>query len=166
MIGLAQGVKVFICTTLVDVRRGFDGLSGMLRQIAILAIVSTVCGCQAIPHQADPAWLTDFAKTDTIELHTQNDSRKTSDPATIERIQRIYSVAEWNAYRVTLPASIMNRVIYLYDDDVKLRRLCYSQSGTLWEFDASDDVRTATVSGDDRVWLDKLFDPSVEPNGG
>lgn len=29
MIGLAHGVKVYLCTTPADMRRGFDGLSGM-----------------------------------------------------------------------------------------------------------------------------------------
>jgi transposase len=29
MIGLAHGLKVFICTEPTDMRRGFDGLSGM-----------------------------------------------------------------------------------------------------------------------------------------
>ena len=138
----------------------------MFRLIAILAIVSSVCGCRSISHQADPAWLSDFSRTNTIELYTKSGSRKTSDPATIERIQQIYNGSEWSTYQTTLPASIMERIIYLYDDDVKLRRLCYSQPGTLWEFDASDDVRTATVSNDDRAWLNELFNPSVGPDGG
>ena len=29
MIGLALGVKVYLCTTPTDMRRGFDGLSGI-----------------------------------------------------------------------------------------------------------------------------------------
>ena len=136
----------------------------MLRLLTILAIVLSASGCQTISHQADPAWLTDFSRTDTIELYTQNGSRTTSDLATIERIQKIYSVSQWSTHRVTLPSSIMHRIIYLYDDDVELRRLCYSQPGTLWEFDSSDDVRTAKVSDDDRVWLDELFDSSVSPD--
>ena len=137
----------------------------MIRLVAILTTISAVCGCHSISHQADTAWLNDFARTDTIEVCTKNHSRRISDPATIKRIQQIYSVAEWEVYRVTLPASIMHRILYLYDGDKKLRRLCYSSSGTLWEFDASDDVRTATVSNDDRAWLDKLFEQSTSLDG-
>ena len=33
MIGLAHGVKVFLCTTPADMRRGFDGLSGMAQSL-------------------------------------------------------------------------------------------------------------------------------------
>ena len=33
MIGLSHGVKVFICTTPADMRRGFDGLSGMAQSL-------------------------------------------------------------------------------------------------------------------------------------
>ena len=33
MIGLAFGVKIFLCTTAADMRRGFDGLSGMAQSL-------------------------------------------------------------------------------------------------------------------------------------
>jgi len=33
MIGLALGVKVYLCTTPADMRRGFDGLSGMAESL-------------------------------------------------------------------------------------------------------------------------------------
>ena len=33
MIGLALGVKVFLCTAPTDMRRGFDGLSGMAESL-------------------------------------------------------------------------------------------------------------------------------------
>ena len=33
MIGLAFGVKVFLCTAATDMRRGFDGLSGMAQSL-------------------------------------------------------------------------------------------------------------------------------------
>ena len=33
MIGLAHGVKVFLCTNPADMRRGFDGLSGMAQSL-------------------------------------------------------------------------------------------------------------------------------------
>ena len=33
MIGLSHGVKVYICTTPADMRRGFDGLSGMAQSL-------------------------------------------------------------------------------------------------------------------------------------
>jgi len=33
MIGLAHGVKVYLCTTPADMRRGFDGLSGMAQSL-------------------------------------------------------------------------------------------------------------------------------------
>ena len=33
MIGLSHGVEVFICTTPADMRRGFDGLSGMAQSL-------------------------------------------------------------------------------------------------------------------------------------
>ena len=33
MIGLAHGVKVYLCTTPADMRRGFDGLSGMAQTL-------------------------------------------------------------------------------------------------------------------------------------
>jgi len=33
MIGLALGVKVYLCTTPTDMRRGFDGLSGMAESL-------------------------------------------------------------------------------------------------------------------------------------
>ena len=33
MIGLAHGVKVYLCTTATDMRRGFDGLSGMAQSL-------------------------------------------------------------------------------------------------------------------------------------
>ena len=33
MIGLSHGVKVYICTTPADMRRGFDGLSGMTQSL-------------------------------------------------------------------------------------------------------------------------------------
>lgn len=33
MIGLSLGVKVYLCTTPADMRRGFDGLSGMAESL-------------------------------------------------------------------------------------------------------------------------------------
>ena len=33
MIGLALGVKIYLCTTPADMRRGFDGLSGMAESL-------------------------------------------------------------------------------------------------------------------------------------
>ncbi len=33
MIGLAHGVQVYLCTTPTDMRRGFDGLSGMAQSL-------------------------------------------------------------------------------------------------------------------------------------
>ena len=33
MIGQAHGVKVYLCTTPADMRRGFDGLSGMAKTL-------------------------------------------------------------------------------------------------------------------------------------
>jgi transposase len=33
MIGLAHGVKVYLCTTPADMRRGFDGLSSMTQSL-------------------------------------------------------------------------------------------------------------------------------------
>ena len=33
MIGLALGVKVYLCTTPADMRRGFDGLSGVAESL-------------------------------------------------------------------------------------------------------------------------------------
>lgn len=33
MIGLTHGVKVYLCTTATDMRRGFDGLSGMAQTL-------------------------------------------------------------------------------------------------------------------------------------
>ena len=35
MIGLALGVKVFLCTAPTDMRRGFDGLSGMAESLTV-----------------------------------------------------------------------------------------------------------------------------------
>ena len=134
----------------------------MNRCIAVLIAVSVVCGCRSVSSQADTAWLNDFARTDTIELRTETQSRKVTDTDTINRLRQIYNNSRWQVYRVTVPAGIMDRVIYLYDADQQLRRLCYSQSGTLWEFDASDDVRNATINESDRAWLDELF---VERNG-
>ena len=43
MIGLALGVKVFLCTAPTDMRRGFDGLSGMaellMQQDLLLSLI-------------------------------------------------------------------------------------------------------------------------------
>lgn len=33
MIGLTHGVKIYLCTTPADMRRGFDGLSGMAQTL-------------------------------------------------------------------------------------------------------------------------------------
>lgn len=140
-------------------------LASMSRFIPIIFVLSMACGCQSLNHRADPAWLKDFARTDTIELRTKNQTQRISDAETINRLQQIYANANWQAYWHTLPASIVERTIHLYDDDEKTRRLCYGH--LLWELDASDDVRTATLSDDDRAWLDGLFDPlSTGADGG
>ena len=159
----------------------------MYKFIALLILVFIGCGCQSLSNQADTAWLEDFARTDSIELRTklhlhrgdpfsQNKANVTllddyrtvrvADTASINRLKQIYSSAKWQIYRTTVPASIMNQVIYLYDDQEQLRRLCCSQSGRLWEFDSSDNVRNALLSEDDQAWIKKLFDETSEPNGG
>jgi hypothetical protein len=136
----------------------------MSKLVAMFFTLPIVCGCQSATHRADPASLNDFARTDAIEIRTKTQVQRITDVETINRLQQIYHDAEWRVYRYTLPASIMERIIYLYDNDEKLRRLCYA--GRLWEFDASDDVRTANVSDDDHAWLDQLFDPLIAtPNG-
>ena len=38
MIGLALGVKIYLCTTPADMRRGFDGLSGMAESLSLIHI--------------------------------------------------------------------------------------------------------------------------------
>lgn len=90
-----------------------------------------------------------------MELRAGDTSIRLTDAAHIKRLNDIYSNAHWERYWHTLPASASDGTITLHSDSHELRRL--SCTGTLWEIDAYDDVRTARLDSNDRRWLVRVL---------
>jgi transposase len=58
MIGLTHGVKIYLCTSPADMRRGFDGLSGMAQTLMQQDPLSATAGfdcenCSSHPWAVD-----------------------------------------------------------------------------------------------------------------
>ncbi|MGI9474745.1 MAG: hypothetical protein ACR2NZ_24650 [Rubripirellula sp.] len=83
-----------------------------------------------------------------------------TDDASMDRLRSIYSGAKWKTYWHTLPAHLSDKSIDLYRDDTRLQHFSYT--GTLWEIEAYDKVRTAELSEDDRRWIESLFTMNSE----
>lgn len=130
----------------------------------ILLGVASLAGCRSLLGRPDEGWIDDLARTDMIELRSDDSSARLTDAADISRLNDIYTNARWETYWHTLPADVTDRKIALWSDGHELRRFSYT--GSLWELNASDGVRTAKLDADDCRWLDSLFAELRSPDEG
>ena len=107
------------------------------------------------PRAANPQWLADFERADSITIQTKGQSISIVDKEVLRRLVAIYTEANWKAYRHTLPGNVNDRTITLLDDGNALRRFSYT--GELWETDSYTENRTAVLTDADRLYFDSLF---------
>ncbi len=123
--------------------------------LVMLACLLTTLGCHTFSGRPDATWSADLARADAIEVRTKTGTIRITDADAIERLATIHSNATWSTYWHTLPGDLGDRSIYLLSDGKELRHFTYT--GVLWESNAYDDNRMATLGATDRDWLDSLF---------
>ena len=114
----------------------------------------TLVGCRSLSSRANPEWIADLDRTDTIVLQADDATMSITDDATIRRLADIYANAKWEPYWHTLPGN-WDRSIDLFADGDKLQHFSYT--GVLWENERYDSNRTAKLADADREWIERLF---------
>ncbi|MDB4386561.1 hypothetical protein N9Z47_04265 [bacterium] len=142
-------------------------LAQLERQIRAILIMLAICclslaSCRAMQsNAANPEWVADLARTDSMIVRSGDSTARITDTAQIQRFRELYTNAKWKRYLYTLPGNLNDRTIDVYQGDNELRHFSYV--GVLWENERYDSNRTATLSDNDRLWLESLFDAAV-PN--
>lgn len=122
----------------------------------IVAVSITLLGCRSMSSRANPDWIADLNRADTIVIRVEDASTTIVDEDTIRRFVDIYANAKWEPYWHTLPADGWERSIELMVDGEQLRDFAYT--GVLWESEGYDSNRTATLAAADQQWMESLFD--------
>lgn len=127
-----------------------------LEYLIMVLLLPFTNGCQLPSRAPSPQWTTDFQSTDSLVIRSQKGQYTISDAETLDRLREIYTNANWNRYRHTLPADLGVRTITLQDGGTKL--LQFNFTGTLWVTESYSENWTAELSDSDAEWLTALFD--------